>query len=83
MIANFYSCFYWTNINAKLSGADPGGNIYTDYHPFTNKELRQHIGIYIFNGLTPSLRVEQKFNPQRIDKLHRNNFIYGEFGPNA
>ena len=45
--------------------------------------MRQHIDLYIFNGLAPSPRVEIKFKPQRADVVHGNDFIYQAFGPNA
>ena len=35
------------------------------------------------NGLAPSTRVEHNFKPQRTDKVHGNDFIYGAFGPNS
>lgn len=73
----------WTNLKATLAGVGPDGNIYQDYHPFTNKELRQHIGIYILHGLSPSPRVEHKFKSQRVDCVHENDIVYASFGPNA
>ena len=81
-IDNFYSCFQRTNLKATLVGDSPNGNIYTYYHPLSNKELYQYSGIYIFNGLLQPPRVEQKFEPQRIDKIHCNYFIYCAFGTN-
>ena len=47
------------------------------------KEVRQHLAIYIFNGLTPSPRVEFKFKPHSDDVVHGNDFIYRSFGPRA
>ena len=79
LIFGFYSCFQWNNLKNTIAGAGPDGNIQTDYHPFTNKDISHHIGIYIFNGLATSLRVEQRFKLQRINKLHCNNFMYGTF----
>ena len=73
----------WTNLKAVLAGAGPDGTIYPDFTPFTIKEVRQHLGLYIFNGLTPSPRVEYKFKPQREDVCHGNDFIYHAFGPRA
>ena len=57
--------------------------MYQYFHPFSNKELCQHIGLYIFNGLALSPRVEMKFKPQQSDVVHGNDFIYQYFGLNA
>ena len=73
----------WTNLKADLAGAGEGGSCYHECKPFKPGELRQHIGMYIFNGLSPSPRVENKFKPQSEDPVHGNDFIYHSFGPNA
>ena len=70
----------WTNMKAVFANAGPGGNCYTDYIPFTPTELRRHVGLYLFNGLVPSPRVEYKFCLQREDKIHGNDFINRSFG---
>ena len=72
-----------TNLKARLSGAGEGGVFYRDFVPFTIKELRQHVGLYIFHGLSPSPIFEKKFQPQVKDNLHGNDFVYSSFGPNA
>ena len=73
----------WTNLKARLCGEGEGGVFYRDFVPFTIKELRQHVGLYIFHGLSPSPRFEKKFQPQGKDNLHGNDFVYSSFGPNA
>jgi len=73
----------WTNLKATLAGAGWNGSCYYDFKPFTALELRQHFGLYILNGLSPSPRVEKKLNPQRKDPVHGNNFAFNSFGPNA
>ena len=73
----------WTNIKARLAGAGEGGVCYREFFPFTIKELRQHVGLCIFHGISPSPRVYQKFQPQGKDNLHGNDFVYNSFGPNA
>ena len=78
-----YYCLQWTNMKATLAGAGPDGAIYKDFKPFTQKELRQHIALYIFNSLAPSPKIEAKLKPQRNDVIHGNDFIYQSFGPNA
>ena len=73
----------WTNLKANLVGAGEGGTCYPDWQPFTARELRQHLGLYIFNGLSPSPQVELKFKPHAENPVHGNDFIYHSFGPNA
>lgn len=53
----------WTNKKAILAGAGRGGTIYKDFVPFTVKEVRQHISLYILQGLQPLLRIGLKFKP--------------------
>ena len=73
----------WTNQKAILAGAGKDGTCYKDFFPFTAQEFRQHIGLYIFHGLSPSPRVENNFCPDHVHEMHGNNFIYNSFGPNA
>ena len=73
----------WTHLKATLMGAGTGGTTYSDYKEFSARELRQHFGLYIFNGLSPSPGIERKFKPQSADPIHGNDFIYHSFGPNA
>ena len=47
------------------------------------KKVRQHLSIYIFNGITISPRVESKFKSDQDDVVHGNDFIYHSFGPAA
>lgn len=72
-----------TNMKALLSGAGTESGIYSDFKPFSENEIRQHIGLYMFNGISPSPRVEMKFRPQAIDPTNGNDFIYNSFGVNA
>ena len=52
------------------------------FKTFVSKNLHHHLGIYIFHGIYPSPQVKVKFKPQRVDKVHVNDFIYNLFGPN-
>ena len=52
-----------TNLKATLADAGPDGSCYQEYNPFSELEIRQHMGLYIFNGLSPSTRFENKFYP--------------------
>jgi hypothetical protein len=54
----------FTDLKAKLANAGPGGVCYPDWVDFTVDELRQHIGLYVWNGLSPSPRLEMKLLPQ-------------------
>ena len=73
----------WTNLKDVLDGAGAGVLIYKYFTAFSIKEVRQHLGLYIFNGLTPSTRIECTFKPQQEDICHGNNFVYNSFGPRA
>ena len=73
----------WTNLKATLAGGGEGGSCYYDWTPFSARELRQHFGLYLFNGLASSPRVKKKFIPQSQDTVHGNDFIYHTFGPNT
>ena len=55
----------WTNLKAILAGSGAGGLTYKYFTAFSIKEVRQHIVLYIFNGLTPYPCIEYKFKPQR------------------
>ena len=48
---------------------------------FSIKEARQHIGLYIFNGITPYSCIEYKIKPQQEDVCHGNDFVYNSSGP--
>ena len=71
----------WTNAKALLAGA--GDTCYPQFKNFTTKEVQQHLGLYMLNGLAPSPRVEMKLQPQRADPIHGNDFVYQNFGKNA
>ena len=80
---SFEQLMRWTNMKAHLSGAGKGGVQYRDFKDFTIEELRQHVGIYILHGLSPSPRLEYKMKPQGHDKIHGNDFVYRSLGQNA
>ena len=73
----------WTKLKATLADAGPDGSCYQDYKSSSALELRKHMGLYIFNGLSPSPRVQNKFYPQCQDEVHGNDFVYNSFGPNS
>eukprot|EP00957_Ditylum_brightwellii_P137649 10493169-Ditylum_brightwellii.AAC.1 len=50
--ASFHLFTHWTNFKGTLAGAGKRGTCYLDFVPFTVKDLHQHIGLYIFHGLS-------------------------------
>ena len=73
----------WTNRKAYLSNAGEGGSNYSHWKPFSIDEVQKHLGIYIFNGLSPSPQVTMKFNTQEKDPVNGNDFVASAFGVNA
>ena len=73
----------YTNMKAQLANAGPGGACYPDWKDFSVDEIRQHIGLYVWNGLSPSPRLEMKLQPQHVDRIHGNDFIVQHMGRNA
>jgi hypothetical protein len=59
-----------------MSQAGVGGAVYPDFKPFSMHKIRQHIGLYVLNGLSPSLEVELKFRSIAQDELHGSNFVH-------
>ena len=80
---SFQQLMKWTNTKAGNAGAGPEGTCYKDFHDFSVREIRQHVGLYIWHGLSPSPRIEYKFAPQWKDPLHGSDFIHESFGLNA
>jgi hypothetical protein len=72
----------WTNLKAALADAGTGGSYYPDFKPFKTKELRQHLGLYVLQGLSPSPQIEQKFRTQELDPVNGNDYVYNVFGIN-
>ena len=60
----------WTNLKAMLAEDD----CYSDFKPFTLKEVQQHLGLMIINGLSPSPSVDRKFDV--TDEANFNAFVY-------
>ena len=51
----------YTSGKAYLEYAGEDGHPYPNFSNFTAKELRQHFGVRIFHGISPSPRLEMKF----------------------
>ncbi|GFH49623.1 hypothetical protein CTEN210_06099 [Chaetoceros tenuissimus] len=71
----------WSNCKAILAKA--GERIYPDWDRMTTEEYRKHLGLYIFNGVSPSPSVLKKVRPQAVDAVHGNDFVARGLGANA
>ena len=63
--------------------AGKGGTLYPHYNPFTVDEVMKHIGIYIWNGLSPSPQIDMKFQSSQISEVNGFDFLSQKFGPRA
>jgi len=73
----------WTsylNTRAIISNAGNPSHIYPDFTPFSPQEVKQFIGLYILQGLSPSPQVKQKFKPHHEDYVNGNDLCYQVFG---
>ena len=68
----------WTNTKARMQNSGLGGK-YDDFQDFMLEELRQHIGLYLFQGLSPSPQVEMKFQSTLVDPVNGRDFIHCAF----
>ena len=68
----------YTNLKASLCGA--GHDIYKDWYEFSVEEMRMHIGLYVLDGISPSPRVEMKFETQNNDPVNGNDLVNESFG---
>jgi len=59
----------WTSTKATMMGA--GDSIYPDWKPFSRDEIRQHLGIYIFNGVAP-------YRKYRLDLIRNRKIQFTE-----
>mmetsp|Transcript_43733 Transcript_43733/g.64212 ORF Transcript_43733/g.64212 Transcript_43733/m.64212 type:complete len:448 (-) Transcript_43733:705-2048(-) len=69
----------WTNLRALKENAGLGRK-YKEWQPFTLDGLMKHIGLYLFQGLSPSPQVEMKFFSSLEDPVNGNDFIHKSFG---
>lgn len=75
----------WTiNTNFKaiilLSNAEQHKQKYADIKNFTVAEIKQHLALYVFNGLLPSPQVEMKLQRNAKNVVNGNDFIFNSFG---
>ena len=66
----------WTNTKALLENAGQEGFPYPDWKPFTVREIKQFLTLFILQGLLPSPRIEMKFSPQMEDPVNGNNLVF-------
>jgi hypothetical protein len=71
--------FFYTNLKAMLLFACEKNCLYPDFKPFTVAELQQHLALYVVNGLCFSPRAEMKFQPQSVDPVNGNDFLFCSF----
>ena len=71
---SFKQMAVWTNVKTMQAGAGRERNLYSDYTNITSQEMRQHIGLYIFHGLAPLLKLSDKFKLQTEDVIHGRDF---------
>ena len=64
-------------------GAGVEGGIYSTFQSFSYLEIEQFIGLYIFQGLNPSPKINSKFHSQLDDPIQGNDLCYRVFGSNA
>ena len=72
----------FTNMKAELMNAGQKDGIYPDFVKFTTEEIEKYIFLYVFQGISPSPRVEMKFKTQEVDDVNGNDFIARHF-PNG
>ena len=69
----------FTNLKAELMNAGQKDGIYPDFVKFTTDEIEKYIFLYVFQGISPSPRVEMKFKTQEVDGVNGNDFIAHHF----
>ena len=78
MLFSMEECARDTNIRA--SRAFVGEATYRDQFtdPFSIKEIRQFLGLYVLNGLSPSPSLEKKFDSNGM--VNFNPFVHANIG---
>ena len=69
---SFENVSMWSNQKAWLAGM-------LDWKPFDPREIRQHFGLCVLHGLSPTPRVEYKLKSQKLDCVAGNDFVYSSF----
>ena len=72
----------YTNLRVLLSNV--GSTLYPgDFQGFTPFEIRNYIGLYMLQRLSPSPQVKQKFWPQSVNLINGSDLCFKVFGKNA
>ena len=66
----------WKNTKAMMMNAGVIGGMYSQFHKFTVAEIKQHLALYMSNGLSPSLGFERNFSSQTEDIFNGNNLCH-------
>ena len=74
---SLFDAVTWTNLKANLSHAGTA-DCYHDWIDFSLKELKQHLGLLMLNGLSPSPKIELMFD--RDDEANFNPFAFANIG---
>ena len=81
MIESSKACFeQWakhTDHKATLMNVGP------TFMPFTKKEIKQFLGLFVMQGLSPSPQINQKIKPQVKDLVNGNDLFHNAFGCDA
>jgi hypothetical protein len=72
----------YSNTKALMYNVGEPGYIFAGkFKQFKNKDILQMIGVYINDGLAPSLQLVQKMQPQNKQPTHGNDRIASVIGP--
>jgi hypothetical protein len=73
----------FANIKAQLANAGNTGNCYPEFTSFTVKEVRQFLGLQMWQGLAPSLCMEMKLKLAYDNPMQGSNFLNLHMGANS
>ena len=62
--------------------AGQADSLYPNFKPFAVDEIRQHVGLHAFHGISPSPKINMKFKNQKHDPVNGNDFIRKAFDAN-
>ena len=67
---------YWKNYtNLKAYICSAGEEIYKDWYEWSADEIRTYVGLYAFDGVSPIIITEMKFERQIIDPVNGNDLV--------
>jgi Transposase IS4 len=70
----------FTNLKGQLANAGRGGTCYPEWTIFSVKEIRQFLGLYIWNSINPSSRLEMQLKSPFKDPVHGNQYLHHHMG---